>query len=78
MTGTLTAADEGKPVVTPAGEIVGRIVRIDDAVFVRPCPELVAGYGSLLTGCWDSVDCLRLDESAVATVDDDTVRIHGE
>lgn len=71
-----TAEDEGKHVVTPDGDVVGEVVRTEDGTaYVRPQPELVAGYGSRLTGCWDESDVFALDESAVATRAEDHIRI---
>jgi len=76
MSSRLTRADEGKEVVTPTGAVVGRIECTEDGdVYVRPRRELVANYGSLLTGCWDRDGRLRLDESAVTAVDEEVVRI---
>lgn len=78
MSNTLTTADDGKRVLTPDGEVVGWIECSDDGmVLVRPCPEFVANYGSLLTSCWDPEDCFRLDESAVTAVEEGAVRIQG-
>lgn len=76
MSCTLSAADDGKRVLTSDGELLGWLECTDDGTaFVRPRREYVTGYGSLLTGCWDRVDSFRLDESAVAAVEDRAVRI---
>lgn len=76
MTGRLTRADDGKRVVTPDGDVVGYIECADDGtVHVRPCPEFVEHYGSLLTSCWDPTERFQLDESAVTAVEESAVRI---
>lgn len=67
-TAEFTAEDEGKHVLAPDGEMVGEVVRTEDGTaFVRACPELLAGYGSRLTGCWDPSEVFALDESAVTS-----------
>lgn len=79
MSGALTPADDGKRVVTPEGQVVGHIECADDGtMLVRPCPELLTNYGSLLTSCWDPDDAFRLDESAVDAVEDGAVRIRSQ
>lgn len=71
-----TPDDEGTCVVTADGEVVGEVVRIEDGTaFVRPRTELVVGYGSRLTGCWDPSDLFQLDETAVTTDADGRIRI---
>jgi hypothetical protein len=76
MSVALTPDDDGKRVLTPDGRVVGHIDCTDDgAVLVRPCPEFVAHYGSLLTSCWNRDEGFRLNESAVTAVEDDAVRI---
>lgn len=79
MTETLTPDDDGKEVLTPDGRVVGWIeCTSDGTVLVHPCPEFIANYGSLLTSCWDTNDCFRLDESAVTAVEEKAVRIQAQ
>lgn len=67
-TAEFTAEDEGKRVVAPDGEVVGEVVRTEDGTaFVRARSDLLAGYGSRVTSCWDPSDVFALDESAVTT-----------
>lgn len=76
MSELLTTADDGKRVVTSDGRVVGWVKCTDDGTaLIRPRPELVANYGSLLTSCWDPDDYFRLDESAVTAVEESAVRI---
>lgn len=79
MSGPLTGDDDGKQVVTSNGQVVGWVEYADDGTaFVRPRPEFVANYGSLLTSCWGSNDRFQLDESAITAVEDDAVRIQAQ
>jgi hypothetical protein len=74
-----TPEDEGKRVVTASGEVVGEIARTEDGTaFVRPRRELVACYGSLITGCLDPEELLPLDASTVTLDDEGRVRIDPE
>lgn len=78
-TAEFTPEDEGKRVVSPNGEVVGEVVRTENGTaFVRPQPELVAGYGSRLTGCWDPSELFALDGSEVTTDPDGRIRIKPE
>lgn len=75
-TAEFTAEDEGKQVVAPDGAVVGKIVRAEDGTaFVRAQPELVSGYGSRITGCWDPTEVFALDESAVTTDGEGRIQI---
>lgn len=74
-----TPEDEGKPVVTESGDVVGDVVRCEDGTaFVRPRRELVAGYGSRLTGCWDASELFQLDASAVVPDTSGRIKIKPE
>ena len=74
-----TTEDEGKQVVTAAGETVGEVVRTENGTaFVRPQRELVVGYGSRLTGCVDPSALFPLEESAVTVDADGQIRIKPE
>ncbi|MFW5934326.1 MAG: hypothetical protein ACOCQL_00580 [Halolamina sp.] len=78
-TAEFTPADEGKHVVAPDGAVVGEIVRTEDGTaFVRARPELLAGYGSWVTSCWDPADVFALDESAVRVDAEGKIRIKSE
>lgn len=74
-----TAEDEGKRVVTTSGEVVGEIARTaDGTAFVRPNRELVACYGSRITGCLNPDELLPLDGSVVTLDGEGRVRIDPE
>ncbi|WP_049980214.1 hypothetical protein [Halolamina rubra] len=78
-TAEFTPADEGKRVVAPDGAVVGKVVRTEDGTaFVRALPELLAGYGSRVTSCWDPADVFALDESAVHDDTEGCIRIKAE
>lgn len=71
-----TSADEGKPVITPDGDVLGEIARIRNGrAYVRPRPNLITGYGSWLAHCWTSHDAFRLADDAVAEVRPDAVLV---
>lgn len=68
--------DEGKPVVTKDGDVVGSIVRIDEGdAYVRPKSELLRGCGSWLTSSWDADGEYPLDRNEVASIHDTAVVI---
>ncbi|QKY22000.1 PRC-barrel domain containing protein (plasmid) [Halolamina sp. CBA1230] len=74
-----TPEDEGKRVVTTSGDVVGEVVRCEDGTaFVRPRRELVVGYGSRLTGCWDPSELFPLDGSAVVADAEGRIQIKPE
>ncbi|MFW5948148.1 MAG: hypothetical protein ACOCSD_00935 [Halolamina sp.] len=74
--GGFSADVEGKSVLTQDGDVVGEVVRTSNGTaWIRPRPELVAGYGSRLTSCWDPAALFELDESAVTTDHDGQLRI---
>lgn len=76
MIRSFTPADEGKRVVTPKGEVVGAVARVDaDAVFVRPREELLRGCGSWLAGPWEGRELFELDCETVVRVTDTEVVI---
>lgn len=66
--------DEGKRVVTDAGDVVGDVDRVKGGkAFVKPEPGLLDGHGSLIGGLWAGVDPLPLDGRSVESVTDETV-----
>ena len=70
----LTAADEGKRVVTTGGETVGTVTRVDGtAALVRPREGLLDGCGSWLSSPWCDSGPFKLDGRAVVRVTDDAV-----
>lgn len=76
MVRKLAPRDEGKPLVTTGGDVVGVLERIDaEAAYVRPRPGLLTGYGSWIGGSMDDVESFRLDETAVRGVESDCVVI---
>ena len=73
----LTPSDEGKPVVTPDGDVVGTVGRVEaEGVFVRPRTELLRGCGSWVAGPWERGEEFRLDCGAVVGVTERKVVIH--
>lgn len=76
MVHKLGPRDEGKPLVTPYGDVVGVLDRIDaETAYVRPNPGLLSGYGSWIAGSIGDVESFRLDEESVAEVTNDCVVI---
>lgn len=76
MTRSFTSADEGKRVVTPGGDVVGAVARVDpNAVYVRPREELLRGCGSWLAGPWEGTELFELDCETVVRVTDREVVI---
>lgn len=74
MTRRFDQTDEGKPVVTPSGDVVGRVTRTrDGAAFVTPTWGTLAGYGARLGNAWDERQDYRLDETEVDSVVDEGV-----
>ena len=72
-----TPSDEGKPVVTPDGDVVGTVGRVEpEGVFVRPRTELLRGCGSWVAGPWERGEEFRLDCGAVVGVTEREVVIH--
>lgn len=66
--------DEGKPVVTDAGEVVGDVDRVQGGkAYVKPEPGLLDGHGSLLGSHWMGMDPVPLDERRVESVTDEVV-----
>ena len=73
----LTPSDEGKPVVTPDGDVVGTVGRVEaEGVFVRPRTELLRGCGSWVAGPWERDEEFRLDCGTVVGVTERKVVIH--
>lgn len=77
----LTDAEEGKKVVTPDGEEIGKITGVHDNVAsVEPDPELTDQIRSALG--WErqglDTETHRLQGSDVSRVTDDTVVIQGD
>lgn len=76
MAHKLNRQDEGKPIVTPHGDTLGVLDRVDAGnAYVRPNPGLLAGYGSWITGPMRDVESFRLNEESVAKIDSDRVVI---
>jgi hypothetical protein len=72
-----TPSDEGKPVVTPDGDIVGTVGRVEpEGVFVRPRTDLLRGCGSWVAGPWERAEEFRLDCGTVVRVTGREVVIH--
>lgn len=72
-----TPSDEGKPVVTPDGDVVGTVGRVEsEGVFVRPRAELLRGCGSWVAGPWERAGEFRLDRGTVVRVTEGEVVIH--
>lgn len=69
-----TDATQTRRLVTPEGDRVGTVERIRDGeIYVRPDPDLLAGYGSWLCGSWEDGAPFRLDDAAVAGIDGDAI-----
>lgn len=74
MNHRLTAADEGKRVVTPDGTTIGSVVRVaSPTALVRPREGLLRGCGSWIGNEWRSTDVFELDSEAVVQVTDEAV-----
>ena len=74
MTRPVTPSDEGKRVVTPDGDVVGTVVRVDArSVLVRPREELLRGCGSWIAGPWEGFETFELDSDNVVRVSDNEV-----
>ena len=74
MKQTFDRTDEGKPVVTPDGELVGWVARAEGGrPKIRPRPDLVSGYGSWITGTWDDAGPFDLDPERIDHVTDRNV-----
>lgn len=70
----LQPRDEGKSLVTPGGDTVGVIERIDAGkAYVCPTPGLLTGYGSWICGTLGDGRSFQLDEAAVAEIECDCV-----
>ncbi len=64
--------DEGKRVVTPDGTTLGTVDRVrEGTAYVRPAPDVLAGFGPRVAGPWD--DAYELDGETVVGVVADTV-----
>lgn len=75
---TLKPQDEGKPLVTPRGDIVGVLDRMDgETAYVRPNEDLLAGYGSWIGGSIHDVESFRLDEGSIAKIASDRIVLGG-
>lgn len=76
MTQTFSFEDAGKRVVTPDGDVVGSVVRVESGdAHVRPMPGVLAGYGSWMAGPWNERGVYRLDAGKIDRVTDDEVVI---
>jgi hypothetical protein len=74
MSRAFTRRDEGKPVVTPRGETLGSVARTEAGeAHVCPRSELVAGWGSWLTGSLCRRETFKLDRTAVERITDEAV-----
>lgn len=79
MAHKLKPQDEGKRLVTPSGDVVGVLERIEDEqIYVCPDPDLLTGYGSWICGTIQNVRSFRLDEGSVAEIDSDRVVLEQE
>lgn len=66
--------DEGKRVVTPSGDVIGRVTRTrDGAAFITPDSALLAGYSSRLGIAWDERRAYPLDDTQVESVIDEKI-----
>lgn len=66
--------NEGQRVVTPRGEIVGRVERVRDGdAYIAPPPGLLDGIGSWVAGPWSARGPFRLDRARVAAVEEDEI-----
>jgi len=69
MNKSFDRSDEGKRVVTTAGDVVGTVLEIERGVaHVRPEPDLFDGYGSWISSYWDPEGAYELDREAVRAV----------
>lgn len=74
MVRRLKPRDEGKPLVTPRGDVVGVLDRIDArTAYVRPNPGLLSAYGSWIAGPIGDDTVFRLDDESVTEIADDRV-----
>ena len=66
--------DDGKPVVTPDGDVIGSIVEVRrDGAYVTPKADLLKGCGSWLSGNWEQCAAFPLDPTKVEAIEDDRV-----
>lgn len=76
MVRRLKPQDEGKRLVTPRGDLVGVLDRVQGGTaYVRPIPGLLSGYGPRIAGSIQDVESFRLDEESVADIVGDRVVI---
>lgn len=63
--------DEGKRVVTPSGDVVGRVTRTrDGGAFIMPKSGTLAGYGPRLGRDWDEHRVYPLDDSQIQSINE--------
>lgn len=75
MVTSFEKADEGKPVVTASGDVVGAVRTVQDGIaYVEPRDGLLAGCGSWLTSSWDD-RVFALTDDAVDTIEATEIRL---
>lgn len=73
---TFSEADEGKRVVTAAGETIGRVVEVrHGTAYVDPDPSMADTIMSKLGWAEADTDDYPLQKSTVAEITDDEVRL---
>ncbi|XVH32911.1 PRC-barrel domain containing protein [Haloferacaceae archaeon DSL9] len=76
MPHTITEDEEGKKVVNPAGETVGRIVDVDHGTaYVDPDPSIADTVLSKLGWTSADEDSYPLQEESIDEITDDEIRL---
>jgi|AntRauMinimDraft_4_1070384.scaffolds.fasta_scaffold00027_10 hypothetical protein len=74
---TLTAADEGKTVVTADGDPIGRVISVDQGTaYVDPDPKLTDTIRSQRDPGEADRKNYQLDTASIESVSDNEIRLH--